>query len=130
MQRAPSDPTHSRQVGARDPAPCPFCLIVAGLAPATFLATWPDAIAFVPLGSTTTGHALIVPHRHIERPEDDAEVSGTAWRRGLQYATRLGADYNLIVNVGEDATQTIPHLHLHYLPRTKGDNVRLPWTRP
>lgn len=125
MKRAPNDPTH--QVGARDTTPCPFCLIVAGHAPATVLATWPDAIAFTPLGSHFPGHALIVPHRHIERPEDDTETSETAWRRALQYATRQGNDYNLIVNAGAAATQTIPHLHLHYLPRSKGDTVRLPW---
>lgn len=129
MKRAPSDP-RSLQTGARDTAACPFCQIITAQAPAVFLATWPDAVAFVPLESTITGHALIVPHRHIERPEDDAEVSGTAWQRGLQYAARLGADYNLIVNVGEDATQTIPHLHLHYLPRSKGDTVQLPWSTP
>jgi hypothetical protein len=43
------------------------------------------------------------------------------------YAAGQGRDYNLIVNSGSDAGQTIKHLHIHYVPRSKDDGLVMPW---
>ncbi len=61
MERAPTDHEPPLKVGARISNPCPCCSIITGHTPAT----WPDTIAFTPLGSALPGHALIVPYRHI-----------------------------------------------------------------
>ena len=37
-------------------------------------------------------------------------------------------DFNLITSSGPAATQTIPHIHVHYVPRWPGDGLHLPWT--
>lgn len=109
---------------------CPFCAIVAGRGPATVTERWPDTIAVVPLGPATEGHTLIIPHAHFSRPEHYPHLAREAAGAAIEYAAARGEDYHLIVNVGADAGQTVPHLHWHYLPRRAGDWVRMPWPHP
>lgn len=110
--------------------PCPFCEIIAGRGPATVVREWNTVISIVPLGPATDGHALVIPHQHLERPELEWGPAAAALCCALEYAAAQGVDYNLIVNVGKDAGQTVPHLHFHYLPRHAGDNVSMPWPHP
>lgn len=54
-----------------------------------------------------------------------------AWHvlRGKPLAYRIHADdFNLITSSGRWATQTVKHLHIHYVPRRKDDGLTLPWT--
>jgi histidine triad (HIT) family protein len=37
-------------------------------------------------------------------------------------------DYNLITSGGREATQTVMHAHVHYVPRRRGDGLKLPWS--
>lgn len=103
---------------------CVFCEIVAGDAPATVLASWPDALAIRPLGPVTPGHALIIPRRHVRDLTEDPEVTAATFRRAAEYAQ---PPVNLITSAGEVATQSVYHLHVHVLPRSWRDGVRLPW---
>lgn len=43
-------------------------------------------------------------------------------------AREMPGDMNLITSRGPAATQTVPHLHLHLIPRREGDGLTLPWT--
>jgi superfamily II DNA or RNA helicase/diadenosine tetraphosphate (Ap4A) HIT family hydrolase len=73
------------------------------------------------------GHALIVPHRHIATwfdatPEERAALFGAIETVCGVIRAHWGADgFNVGVNLGAAAGQTVPHLHLHVIPRRHGD---------
>lgn len=100
---------------------CPFCTDEACL--------FGNDLAYVKwdLYPVSPGHVLIIPRRHITSwfdltPEEHAAVSeliGLA-RRHLD-ATYSPAGYNIGVNCGEAAGQTVMHAHLHLIPRYVGD---------
>jgi histidine triad (HIT) family protein len=95
---------------------CPFCEIVAGRAPANIVHAWNDVIAFV-------------PRRHVT---DAASSDIETVMRTMRCATALIRSWdhaaNLITSVGEAATQSVFHLHVHAVPRRLGDGLPLPWT--
>jgi histidine triad (HIT) family protein len=106
---------------------CPFCNIVRGLAPATTVRTWPDAIAIVPLRPVTHGHLLVLPRVHVADALADPDVTAAAMRRAAELS--IGA-LNLITSIGSAATQSVYHLHIHIVPRAAGDGLALPWDPP
>lgn len=106
---------------------CVFCDIAQGIAPATIVEQWPDALAIVPLGPVTPGHVLVIPRVHVEHFAQAPIVTGQTAARAAQYAARHG-DANLITSRGPAATQTVKHLHWHVVPRAEGDDLPLPWT--
>lgn len=119
------EPDHG--LGASAGGACVFCAIAAGEAPATVVRSWPDAIAIRPLGPVVDGHVLIVPRVHVEDAGSDPTVTAAVMSR----ASELLADVpsgNLIMSRGAAATQTVPHLHVHLVPREQGDGLPLPWT--
>jgi diadenosine tetraphosphate (Ap4A) HIT family hydrolase len=106
---------------------CPFCQrIDAGQY------DWPlgdyEVVSFEPLAPVTPGHRLFLPRQHVR----DATVNNTLTKMTFGQAAAYGAeqheDFNLIASVGPAATQTIGHLHVHYVPRRPDDGLRLPWT--
>jgi histidine triad (HIT) family protein len=103
---------------------CVFCEIVAGTAPAKVVATWPDAIALVPLTPVVDGHTIVIPRRHVPDLAADPDVAAAVMRRTAEIAT---PPCNIITSAGSAATQTVFHLHLHIVPRTPGDGLALPW---
>jgi diadenosine tetraphosphate (Ap4A) HIT family hydrolase len=84
-------------------------------------AAFPDAFPVSP------GHVLIVPHRHeadffaLTLPEQQAMVQLIPVARAWVEAERSPGGYNLGVNIGSVGGQTIPHVHLHLIPRYSGD---------
>ncbi len=73
------------------------------------------------------GHALILPKRHVERFED---MTGAESREMFEMvddvmrSIRLEHNpdgFNLGMNLGEAAGQTVKHVHFHVIPRYKGD---------
>jgi histidine triad (HIT) family protein len=101
---------------------CLFCRIVAGEIPATIVHTSDLTVAFRDLNPTAPVHVLVVPRRHIENAgaieatdgEVLAEMLTTA--RHVAEAEGIGLPdhgYRLIFNVGPDALNSVPHLHLH-----------------
>jgi diadenosine tetraphosphate (Ap4A) HIT family hydrolase len=103
--------------------PCPFCppephqIIFEG---ERIYALW-DAF---PL---TDGHALIVPRRHIASwfdatPKEQSEmIAALSQVKETIEAEHAPVGYNMGINDGEAAGQTIDHLHLHVIPRYEGD---------
>lgn len=74
------------------------------------------------------GHFLFVPKRHVEHPHSDPLTSSHLFGVASNWIFHWGHDsYNLIVSSGKPATQTVPHMHVHYVPRHKDDGLRLPW---
>lgn len=107
---------------------CPFCEILAGLAPATVVREWPNAMAIVPLNPVTEGHTLVISRDHISDFSAGSEALFWTLMYAAQLARELPGDMNLITSRGPAATQTVPHLHLHLIPRREGDGLALPWT--
>lgn len=89
----------------------------------------PTVINFEPLNPVTPGHRLFLPKYHIEHGPFSGNVVGITFRAAHEFATRSrNEDFNLIISSGSAATQTQPHIHVHYVPRRKGDGLTLPWT--
>jgi histidine triad (HIT) family protein len=121
------DPDRGAPAISDQPAPCVFCAIAAGEAPATVVREWPDVIAIRPRGGVNAGHTLVIPRAHVADAGTDPEVSA----RTMACAAELMAghrDANIITSKGSAATQTVFHLHLHVVPREAGDGLPLPWT--
>lgn len=83
-------------------------------------------VRFEPLNPVTPGHMLFVPTWHALHP--DAGAVRAAMGYAEAYAQKQGVDFNLITSSGPAATQTIPHVHVHYVPRGADDGLALPWT--
>jgi diadenosine tetraphosphate (Ap4A) HIT family hydrolase len=106
---------------------CVFCAIVAGRAPASVV--WEDErfVAFLDIYPVTVGHMLVVPRRHTpllaDLGDDAAALFGHAVRlAGAMRRSGLPCDdLNLVLNDGRAANQTVPHAHVHVVPRRRGD---------
>ena len=103
-------------------AACLFCRIVAGDIPADIVHSSELAVAFRDLNPQAPVHVLVVPRRHIDNAgvleAGDAEsLAGVlvAARRVAEAEGVAERGYRLVFNVGEDASNSVPHLHLHVL---------------
>lgn len=109
---------------------CVFCKIVAGELPSTRIYEDDKVIAFMDIFPLRRGHVLVIPKLHQQRlqdlPEDiRAHLINTAARiAAAQYASDLQpAAVHYMVNDGPAAQQTVPHVHMHVLPRYRGDSL-------
>ncbi|MBC7459750.1 MAG: HIT domain-containing protein [Thermoleophilia bacterium] len=106
---------------------CVFCRIIATELPADVVAEDDEFLAFRDVQPRAKTHVLIVPKLHVDNL-DGWLASGGSSDRMLTFVTTIAAQegvsgrYRLITNVGEDAGQTVPHLHWHVLagPRLPG----------
>lgn len=113
---------------------CPFCAIILGDDSQARVVTKSEHVtAFFPINPATKGHTLVVPNRHVADVADlTAEESreiGEGVRR-LARAIRSGLSpegLNIIQSTGAVATQTVPHVHFHLVPRWSGDRMDLEW---
>ncbi|MFC2285285.1 MAG: HIT domain-containing protein, partial [Corynebacterium matruchotii] len=102
---------------------CPFCAIIMGEGWAREVYRDDHTVAFFPLRPATFGHTLVVPRRHIPDiwglPEADAACLSRAVLRvaAALRAAVAPAGLNIIQSSGAAATQTVPHLHVHLVPR-------------
>jgi histidine triad (HIT) family protein len=110
---------------------CVFCAIVSGRAERSLLAEDDDAAAFLDVQPAVTGHALVVPRRHAVGLADLSPAEGAAvWELGRRVAAAARAadiahGVNFFLADGAAAGQEVWHAHLHVLPRTPGDGLRL-----
>lgn len=82
---------------------------------------------FEPLNPVVPGHRLFVAREHFAYPHHNSGVTGLLFNEAARWAREQVGDYNLIVNGGPDAGQTVFHVHVHYVPRRPGDGLLLPW---
>jgi histidine triad (HIT) family protein len=113
--------------------PCTFCRIVAGELPAAVVLDEPDLLAFLDAKPVFRGHVLLVPRLHVttfkELPADRVgHFAATAQR--LERAVETGLDVpGSMVLVNNIVSQSVPHLHLHVIPRRPKDGLRF-WLGP
>ncbi|NAZ77758.1 HIT domain-containing protein [Kineococcus sp. T13] len=110
---------------------CIFCAIARHEAEASVVHEDESVVAFMDRYPVTPGHLLVVPRRHAVGLEDlDKITGGQVWAvahdlaRTLRRSTFHPEGINLFLCDGEAAFQTVPHLHLHVIPRYTGDG----WT--
>ena len=108
---------------------CVFCRIVAGEIPAEVVAREPEVVAFLDTQPLADGHVLVVPRAHVALVEDLEPGAADALFRAVVRLARpvreaLGAAGTTIgVNNGDATGQTIPHVHVHIVPRWPGDGA-------
>ena len=103
-----------------------FCSIVKGALPASVVAKNADAMAFLDARPLFKGHVLVVPAAHVETlPE--LENLGPLFSLVRQVSRALpealGAQGSFVA-VNNVVSQSVPHLHVHVVPRTKGDGLK------
>lgn len=112
---------------------CIFCKIVAGQIPCFKLLEDANTIAFMDINPVNPGHALALAKGHwptvdVIPPEVLAEVAQTAQKVAkAAFKVLKPHGVNLLQANGEGAGQSVPHLHIHIMPRVKGDDVNLNW---
>jgi histidine triad (HIT) family protein len=111
----------------RDPD-CVFCSIVAGDVQAEQVLESDEFVAFLDQRPVFKGHVLLVPRDHVETlPDLPAELRdgflAAAQRLAAAAVEGLGAQ-GTFVAMNNVVSQSVPHLHMHVVPRTKGDGLR------
>ena len=100
---------------------CPFCPM--------FEDNDADVIIITPLNPVTLGHKIVIPRQHVEDFTSRVDVTVSVMEEAAYYAkNNVEGDVNLITSKGANATQTAKHLHVHIVPRRKGDGLLLPWS--
>jgi histidine triad (HIT) family protein len=107
---------------------CLFCRIVAGFEPAHVVMNDETAMAFLDNRPLFVGHTLLVPRPHRETLSDLAtEDIGPLFVRAQRLArvmeTELGASGSFVA-VNNKVSQSVPHLHVHVVPRRPKDGLR------
>lgn len=108
--------------------PCVFCQIVNGVSPGYIAFEDDVSMAFLDKRPLFRGHLLLVPREHVETlgdlPDDLIEpLFRNARRLSVAMETVLGAEGSFVA-MNNRVSQSVPHLHIHVVPRTKGDGLR------
>ena len=115
---------------------CTFCQIARGELPAQIVYRDSDVIAFLDRAPLLHGHVLVMPTAHVESLDDlpDAlltPIFGAVRRTSIAVQRALRAEGSFVAT-NTRVSQSVPHLHIHVVPRNKGDGLfstRLIWQR-
>jgi histidine triad (HIT) family protein len=107
---------------------CLFCRIVSGEVPATLVYVDKNAAAFLDHRPLFHGHILLVPRQHVETLVDlPQELIGPFFEaaqtlaRAVEYAMNAEGTF---VAMNNRVSQSVPHLHVHVVPRRKKDGLK------
>ena len=116
--------------------PCVFCEVVRGEREAAVVYEDAETVAFLDHKPLLHGHCLLVPRRHVETlAELPATLAGPLFAnvQRLASAVERGLDAaGAFVAINVKISQSVPHLHVHVVPRWKGDGLfshKLLWKR-
>lgn len=107
---------------------CSFCAIARGEAAAEIVLEGEDVVAFLDRRPLFPGHTLVVPRAHHETlgdlpPDLLPALFGAARRISLAVEAALEADGSFVA-VNNRVSQSVPHLHVHVVPRRRKDGLR------
>jgi histidine triad (HIT) family protein len=115
---------------------CIFCAIVRGDAPAEIVLDDPAGIAFLDRRPLLPGHVLLVPRSHVgtlpDLPVSEVGPLFTLARSLTRAVPRAIGGEGAFVAVNNVVSQSVPHLHIHVVPRRNDDRLfsrNLAWTR-
>lgn len=103
---------------------CLFCEIIAGNIPSTKVYEDDNILAFKDIAPVAPVHIIVVPKLHIESANDvtaeNSQYVAAIFEKIPEIAKSQGIDsYRIINNCGEDAGQTVKHLHFHIVGGVK-----------
>ncbi len=108
---------------------CVFCKIISGEFSSYKVYEDENVLAILDLSQTTYGHTLVMPKKHyadiLAIPSDELEYLVTKTRDiARTLVDKLNAQgFNLLINTGATAGQTVEHLHIHIIPRYSDDDT-------
>jgi histidine triad (HIT) family protein len=107
---------------------CVFCEIIKGERSAHMVLEGVDAVAFLDARPLFKGHVLLVPREHVETLTDLPEEMlgpffGYAQRLAGAMESALGAAGSFVA-MNNRVSQSVPHLHVHVVPRNRKDGLR------
>ena len=111
-----------------------FTAILAGKLPASIVYEDELVLAFMDIYPFSRGHTLIIPKQHTQRLfEVSDETRARLFDVGHKIAAAIraceipGDDVHFLINDGHVANQSVPHVHLHVIPRTPRGGSRILW---
>lgn len=107
---------------------CVFCAIAEGSVHAQVVLDEPDVVGFLDARPVFKGHVLVAPRAHVPTLlEVSAELMpvlmGAAQRVAAAVVEGLGSQGSFVA-MNNVVSQSVPHLHVHVVPRTRGDGLR------
>lgn len=112
---------------------CVFCRINRGEIPSTTIYENEEFRVMLDRFPASKGHILILPKKHVEDIYDlEPESAGRLFQLATMFASIIKRAFgndglNIIQNNGKAAGQTVPHYHLHMIPRYENDHMQLGW---
>ncbi|MDQ2847178.1 MAG: HIT family protein [Actinomycetota bacterium] len=107
---------------------CTFCAIIAGDTAAQLVVNEPEVVAFLDTRPVFLGHTLILPRQHYVTLGDlPASLLQTVMLAVQRISATMPAALEAqgtFVAANNVVSQSVPHLHVHVVPRTKGDGLR------
>jgi histidine triad (HIT) family protein len=105
-----------------------FCDIIAGLTPADIVLADESVVAFLDARPVFKGHVLVAPRDHVRTLADlPGDAVGPYFLRVQRISAVMPAALGCqgtFVAANNVVSQSVPHLHVHVVPRTKGDGLR------
>lgn len=125
----PSGSRAAGGAGATDPqSACAFCEIIAGRTPAHVVWEDADAVAFLDRRPLFPGHVLVAPREHLstllDLPDARLEPFFRTVRRVVRAVEIVTQADGSFVAVNNRVSQSVPHLHVHVVPRRRHDGLR------
>jgi histidine triad (HIT) family protein len=107
---------------------CVFCGIVDGSVPASLVLSTDSVVAFLDARPVFPGHVLVVPRLHVETLPDLPSalvpvLFGEVQRVAAAVVAGLDADGSFVA-INNVVSQSVPHLHVHVVPRRRKDGLR------
>ncbi|MCO6489796.1 MAG: HIT family protein [Phaeodactylibacter sp.] len=113
------------------PSDCIFCRVIEGSLPSSVVYEDEQVVAFMDIMPVNPGHVLVVPRKHCPELQGlDEETGAHLFRVAMRLERALRASglpcegTNLLQNNGAEAWQEVMHVHLHVIPRFRGDGVK------
>ncbi len=108
---------------------CVFCKIIAGKIPARVIIQNERAMALLDAFPLAVGHTLVIPKSHYVKvqqmsQQDSEAVFELVWKLAdaVEVASQVNAS-TIAIHNGKDAGQEVPHVHVHIVPRKRGDGA-------
>ena len=108
---------------------CVFCKIVSGQIPSLKVYEDEDALVFMDIAQDVDGHMVAIPKKHVKSILDCDEYTLSRLMAAVKKVAdhcvdRCGYDgVNLLNASDESAGQSVPHFHIHIIPRKNGDGI-------
>jgi histidine triad (HIT) family protein len=107
---------------------CVFCRIRDGEVPAHVVLDEPEVLAFLDARPVFPGHVLVIPRAHHETLPDLptellAPLFGAVQRVSVAVPTAMDAQGSFVA-MNNIVSQSVPHLHVHVVPRRRKDGLR------